>query len=314
MNQIILYGAGVNGKKDYKFLKARGMDKLVYAFCDRNYENIEKIDNVPVKSYEEVKQLDIPIIITVGNNDVKKEIIAKLKNDNKTFYSDFLEWINSYFEDPVERDRNIIAYYHVENSYYKDVDNEDDLNIFWGDNSPFYEMFKQLDMTNVIELACGEGRHVRKYLEEVGHVTLVDILQSNLDVCKERYKGIDKISYYRNNGYDLKDLEEGTYSSLFTYDAMVHFEMLDIYNYLKDIYRVLVPGGRALFHHSNFGGDYKNNFLSNKHCRNFMSKEIFANLAYKCGFKIIHQQIINWGRGEDLVESLDCITLLEKSE
>jgi len=314
MKQFILYGAGINGKKLYNFLNARGLGGMIYSFCDRNYEKVNNIGAIPVKCYRDVMNLKIPFIITVGNAKYREEIAAKLKDDGQFFYNDIFSWMESYFQDTLERDRNIIAYYHVDNDYYKNVDNEKDLDIFWGINSPFYGMFKQLDLSNVIELACGEGRHVCKYLESAGHIVLVDILENNLEVCKERYKESDKISYYCNNGNNLEKLKDNRYSALFTYDAMVHFEMLDIYSYLKDVFRVLVPGGKALFHHSNNGKNYKTGFLSNVQCRNFMSKELFAYMAYKCGFEIIAQQVIDWGKGEDFVKDLDCITLVEKQK
>lgn len=88
---------------------------------------------------------------------------------------------------------------------------------------------------------------------------------------------------------------------------MVHFEMLDIYSYLRDIYRVLIPGGRALIHHSNNSKDYKAAFANAPNGRAFMSKNLFAHLAYKSGFKIISQDVIDWG-----IKNLDCITLIEK--
>lgn len=43
-----------------------------------------------------------------------------------------------------------------------------------------------------------------------------------------------------------------------------------------------------------------------------MSKNIFAYLAYKCGFEILEQKVIDWGTGERLVKELDCITLVRK--
>lgn len=43
---------------------------------------------------------------------------------------------------------------------------------------------------------------------------------------------------------------------------MVHFEMINIYRYLKDIFRVLKPGGMALIHHSNNLDDYKASFTN----------------------------------------------------
>lgn len=88
---------------------------------------------------------------------------------------------------------------------------------------------------------------------------------------------------------------------------MVHFELIDIYRYLKDIFRVLKPGGMALIHHSNNSCDYKASFTNSIYGRSFMSDTIFAYLAYRCGFEIYDQKIIDWE-----VENLDCISLIMK--
>lgn len=96
--------------------------------------------------------------------------------------------------------------------------------------------------------------------------------------------------------------------SLYSYDAMVHFELMDVYSYLTDIFRVLSPEGRALLHHSNYHADYKAGFGSAPQGRSFMSKECFAYLAYRAGFNIIEQRVIDWGNEKNL----DCVSLIEK--
>lgn len=70
--------------------------------------------------------------------------------------------------------------------------------------------------------------------------------------------------------------------------------MMDIYEYLKDIYRVLIPGGKALLHHSNNTSDYKASFANAPHGRSFMSKDVFAYLAYRAGFDVLEQKVIDW--------------------
>ena len=80
------------------------------------------------------------------------------------------------------------------------------------------------------------------------------------------------------------------------------------YLYLKDIYRILQQGGRALLHHSNYYENYKADFSNAPGSRNFMSKECFAYLAYRVGFTVVEQKVIDWNG----VKNLDCITLLEK--
>ena len=90
---------------------------------------------------------------------------------------------------------------------------------------------------------------------------------------------------------------------------MVHFEMLDIFSYLKEIYRVLSNGGRALIHHSNQHTDpFSDSFVGAVHARSFMSKELFAYFSHRTGFKILRQEIIDWCD----MKGLDCLTLLEK--
>ena len=147
------------------------------------------------------------------------------------------------------------------------------------------------------------------YIESAENVALVDILAENIEYCRKRFKENRKIAYYKNNGYDLQDISSESYTAVFTYDAMVHFEMLDIFNYLKETRRVLENGGRALFHHSNNSSDYRVTFSSGTSGRNYMSKDLFAYLANRAGLKILEQRVIDWGD----VKELDCLTLLEKN-
>lgn len=300
--QLIIYGAGVRGKAYYDFFMEKGLQDCIYGFCDKKYAEIVNVKDKKVYSYEEVKDLDLPFLITMVDGNAADEVGEKLKQDGNRgcLIGDFAELFGH--KDDVEFNREICAFFHTEamNDYFRSAEGDLSLNKFWGAESKFRQLFEQLDLTNVIELACGRGRHVPQYIDRAGAVTLVDILQENMDFCENRFKEYSNISYYCNNGYNLEKLENEKYSSLFTYDAMVHFEM-------KDIYRVLVHGGKVLIHHSNNHSDYKASFANAPGGRGFMSKDIFAHLAHRSGFEIVEQQVIDWG-----VKDLDCITLLEK--
>ena len=56
--------------------------------------------------------------------------------------------------------------------------------------------------------------------------------------------------------------------------------------------RVLVPGGRALLHHSDNHVNYKASFTNGESGRNYMSEELFAYMAYRNGFEVIEQVLI----------------------
>lgn len=60
MGQIIIYGAGNIGKQYFQFFKSQHMVHMIYAFCDKNYAQIKKVQNVEVLSYAELGKKGIP--------------------------------------------------------------------------------------------------------------------------------------------------------------------------------------------------------------------------------------------------------------
>lgn len=308
MKEIILYGAGKRGMKIARLLLEHGIQ--VGGFCDsiKSGEIVvgeNKIDIIPLDKIDSDKYM---VIITIADYDQAVEVRKKIE-EYKIEITTVEKFLN-LGADVVSNNRHYIAEYHEElmNEYFEEAENLELLNIFWGKDSIFKQRFMELNKDKIVELACGRGRHVPQYISYANEIALVDILEKNIDYCRARFGEIPKISYYVNNGYDLRNLESETYTSLFTYDAMVHFEMLDIFQYLKETYRILISGGRALFHHSNNTEDYKITFSTATHGRNYMSKDLFAHLADRAGLIVLEQNVIEWNG----VPGLDCITLVEK--
>lgn len=183
---------------------------------------------------------------------------------------------------------------------------------FWSDDRPFRRLFHTLDRSDLVELACGHGRHAahisRNY--QIGRLTLVDINEQNIAFCRGRFAGDGRFAYVVNSGGDLAALSSGGYGAIFCYDAMVHFEYDDVIAYLAESHRILREGGRALLHHSNYDGTPGARYSDNPHWRNFMSARLFAHAAMRSGFKVVEQSLLDWAG----VTNLDCVTLLEKPE
>lgn len=307
---VVLYGAGRDGRFLANYLVRNDICNI-YGFCDSNKDKWGKvIEGVKVFSIDNLTtDLEKFIVIICIQNKIEQEkILGLLKNiENIEIIYTFDEFLNSK-----ENNRNLCADFHLQNMdiYFEEAEKSANIDSFWHKNSIFYQLFEKLDLDRVVELACGRGRHVPQYINKAKSIILVDILDKNIDICKKRFNDSDKISFYKNDGDNLKFIEDSSCTSLFTYDAMVHFESIDIYNYLVDIHRILKDGGRALFHHSNLDTDYRLSFISNEfNGRSYMSMSLFAHFAYRAGFKILEQHKISWNG----VPGMDGITLVEKN-
>ena len=200
------------------------------------------------------------------------------------------------------------------NTYYDRAESDDWLDAFWSPRGKFRPLFDNLDIRTVVELACGHGRHTARILNDpelrgkVEDLYLMDVNEENITWCAKRFSNIASAHPIVNNGHDFYPLEKDSIRAIFCYDAMVHFEYDAVIVYLEDAFRLLVPGGRALFHHSNYDKSPGTNNISNPHWRNFMSKNLFAHAAVRSGFRILHQSLLDW----DGTRNLDCISLIER--
>ena len=304
-----IYGAGILGEKCINVLIEKGyrVEGFLDTYKSGNVTFGERsYDIVDINSVE--KDPEARVIVAIGETKGKREIENLLKD--RGIICTTLEEAVYEKRDIVERNRNIIADYHMSqmDDYFFKAESDDALKTFWGEKSIAYRMFSKMDLSTVVELACGKGRHVSKYSSLAGEVILVDILEKNIDFCRERFNEEKNIKFYKNNGYDLAQLKSGSVTALFTYDSMVHFELLDIFNYLKETARILKNGGMALFHHSNNTENYKITFTTARHGRNYMSKDLFAYLANRAGLEVLEQQVFDWDTDKDL----DCLTLVQK--
>ncbi|HEY4029372.1 MAG TPA: class I SAM-dependent methyltransferase [Caulobacteraceae bacterium] len=208
--------------------------------------------------------------------------------------------------------RRDLAQAHVNSRYYSDAEAGDWLAVMWGPNSLFLPLFRRLDLSDVVEIACGYGRHAAQFIDRAGQVTLTDINHDSISACRTRFAGRDNVACLVNSGKDLGDLESGRYSAVFSYDAMVHFEASDLIAYVFEVARILRPGGRALLHYSNFQGCPEGTYSDGPHWRNFFSEAMFRHFASRAGLRVIESKIMAWPPAGGVAD-LDALTLVEKA-
>ena len=201
--------------------------------------------------------------------------------------------------------RNVAAPW-ADSDYYRLAEQWTDL--FWNDDGPFRPLYDQLDKQAVIELAAGYGRHAERAAPHCGTLIVLDVIAYNIKICRLRLQKLANVRYVVNNGFNYRPVADGSVTGIYCYDAMVHFSPDLVEAYLADTFRVLRPGGRALFHHSNFPAPDDRHYGQNPHARNHMTQDLFIELANKAGLSVIQSNVISWSG----VAKLDGVTLVEK--
>ena len=161
------------------------------------------------------------------------------------------------------------------------------------------------DFSSCLDLAAGHGRNSEVLLNYASKLAVVDFQPGNIEKCKDRLARHSNVSFYVNNGFDLRSIPDKSVTFIYCFDAMVHFDSDIVRSYLKETFRILTMGGQGFFHHSNYTGGH--DWRTNPGSRNFMSKDLFAHYAIKEQLVILNQRVIDWG-----TPSLDCFSLIEK--
>jgi hypothetical protein len=86
---------------------------------------------------------------------------------------------------------------------------------------PFIE---DCDFTASLDLAAGHGHNSPFLLELAQHLSIMEIDPGNIEKCRKRFEGLEQISYYANNGFDYRPLEDDSLTFIYCFDAMVHFD------------------------------------------------------------------------------------------
>lgn len=118
---------------------------------------------------------------------------------------------------------------------------------------PDYDEYLFKDVPNTkdkvcLDFGCGPGRNLIKFQNNFKAIHGVDIAQNNLDkaMLYLRHKSDDltKHQLFLTNGYDLSNIESNSYDVVMSTICFQHICVWQIrFNLLKEMYRVLKPGG-----------------------------------------------------------------------
>ena len=160
-----------------------------------------------------------------------------------------------------------------------------------------------------LEIGPGAGRWTEALLHRASRLTIADVSERPLDLCRERFANDPRLHFVLSSGCDLPGIPAESIDAVWSFDVFVHIAPVDQAGYLQEIARVLRPGGVAVIHHAD--GRNRGQLPSRAGWRSPMSSHLFAALASERDLTVA-SQFDSWGPDHryDLSGYADAITVL----
>ena len=164
----------------------------------------------------------------------------------------------------------------------------------------------------ILEIAPGYGRWTHFLRDLCSELVIVDIAESAIAHCRERFAGDSHISGYVNDGSSLAMVENDAIDLVFSFDSLVHAEADAVAGYLRELARILTSDGVAFLHHSNMGAYERGTYDPNDiHWRaTSVSATGLEAYAQTLGLRCVSQETVAWGN-EKLLN--DCFSVLTRA-
>ncbi len=141
-------------------------------------------------------------------------------------------------------------YYYV--SSYGPYDADRDMDEFWASGRTIWNDVKRSinyspsPTDTVVEIGCGVGRLTRAISPEVGRVVSFDISENMLDIARQA--NLSNVDFRLAEGFTLPSIPDTSIELTLAYCVFQHLPSEDaLKTYLREMYRVLKPGGIMAF-------------------------------------------------------------------
>ena len=176
-------------------------------------------------------------------------------------------------------------------------------------NEHIFESIKEFRGKKILEIAPGFGRMTQFLSILAGELIVVDLNPLCIEKTKKKL-GHHVLAYFLNDGKSFPKVKDNSQDLVFSYDSFVHMHANVTEEYIKEIYRVLKPGGCGYIHHSWLYGGSENS-VNNIAGRANMSPEQFKEIVEKYNMEIVDQSSISF-ESVGLWNGNDCISLFRK--
>jgi ubiquinone/menaquinone biosynthesis C-methylase UbiE len=176
-------------------------------------------------------------------------------------------------------------------------------------NNEIFDKIKEFRGKKILEIAPGFGRITQFLSILAGELIVVDLNPLCIEKTRKKLKN-HVLAYFVNDGKSIPKVRDNSQDLVFSFDSFVHMHANVTEEYIKEIYRVLKPGGHSFIHHSWYYGGEDTSF-SNIAGRANMTPEQFKELVNLYGMEIITQDVIQF-EPLGLWNGTDCISMFRK--
>lgn len=122
------------------------------------------------------------------------------------------------------------------------------LGVHWEHEGEFLSVLRQhaASTMRALEIGCGGGRISAHAAVLVSTLRATDVSRGMIALAKRRLSAFPNVTTQLTDGFSLHDFADENFDLVFSHDVFVHFSSLQVYPYLQEIARVLVPGGKAV--------------------------------------------------------------------
>jgi SAM-dependent methyltransferase len=148
------------------------------------------------------------------------------------------------------RARENVLYFVDTEIGYRDPDTE----AFWRRGEEVVErMLGMVGLTiapdeQLLDIGCGVGRLTRALALRAKHVYGIDVSRQMLELAKQYNPALENVTWLHGDGQALGGVDDASVDGCFSHVVFQHIPDPEItLNYVRDMGRVLRPGGWALF-------------------------------------------------------------------
>ena len=180
----------------------------------------------------------------------------------------------------------------------------------------------------ILEIGPGHGRWTRYLKDACKRLVIVDMTESCIDACRERFSDASQIEFHVNDGRSLDMVADRSIDLAFSFDSLVHAEADVLGDYLAQLAAKLRPDGVGFLHHSNAGAYRTLGAISrrapNRARRRLIdlgvlldvdawrapsvTAERFVSACEAAGLACVTQEKITWEHGPWMIDALSVFT------